>query len=78
VNFKYPSREKAVFNGLSFKVEAGQKVGLVGSSGCGKSTIMQLVLRFYEINQGLIMIDGRDIKNYDLYHLRQSFGIVTQ
>jgi ATP-binding cassette subfamily B (MDR/TAP) protein 1 len=53
-------------------------VGLVGSSGCGKSTIMQLVLRFYEVDQGMILIDGRNIKDYDIYHLRGSFGVVTQ
>jgi ABC-type multidrug transport system fused ATPase/permease subunit len=78
VSFKYPSREKEVFRGLSFQVTLGQKIGLVGSSGCGKSTIMQLILRFYDIDSGLILIDGKSIKDYDLYHLREAFGIVTQ
>lgn len=78
VSFKYPSREKAVFSGLSFIVGQGQKIGLVGSSGCGKSTVLQLVMRFYDIDSGLILIDGKNIKDFDLYHLRSSFGVVTQ
>jgi len=78
VSFKYPSREKEVFAGLSFQVAVGEKVGLVGSSGCGKSTIMQLILRFYDVDSGLVLIDGKNIKDYDLYHLRRAFGIVTQ
>lgn len=78
VSFKYPSREKAVFTNLSLQVGVGQKIGLVGSSGCGKSTIMQLILRFYDIDSGLILIDGKSIKDFDIYHLRKAFGIVTQ
>lgn len=78
VCFKYPSREKMVFENLSFSINAGSKVGLVGSSGCGKSTVVQLLLRFYEIRSGNILIDGRNIKEFDLYHLRENFGVVTQ
>ena len=78
VAFKYPSRENDVFEGLNFKVEAGQKVALVGSSGCGKSTIVQLLLRFYDVKEGEILIDGVNIKEFDLRHLRRSFGYVSQ
>lgn len=59
-----------VFENLSFTIDPSTKVGIVGSSGCGKSTVMQLLLRFYDISSGLILIDGRNIKDYDLYYLR--------
>jgi len=78
VTFKYPTRDNDVFKGLSFQVPAGNKVALVGSSGCGKSTIVQLLLRFYDVKQGQILIDGKDIKEFNLRHLRQSFGFVSQ
>ena len=54
VGFKYPSRENEVFKGLNLKVNAGKKVALVGASGCGKSTIVQLLLRFYDVLEGEI------------------------
>lgn len=78
VKFKYPTREKIIFDGLSFKINAKTKVALVGPSGCGKSTIMQLLLRFYDVDEGEILIDGKNIKEYDLHHLRDSFGFVSQ
>jgi ABC-type multidrug transport system fused ATPase/permease subunit len=53
-------------------------VGLVGASGCGKSTIIQLLLRFYEPSEGIILIDGIDIKDYDIDALRRHFGVVSQ
>lgn len=53
-------------------------MGLVGASGCGKSTIIQLLLRFYEPNEGSIFVDGLDIKDYDIDALRRHFGIVSQ
>jgi len=78
VTFKYPTRDNDVFKGLSFQVPAGNKVALVGSSGCGKSTIVQLLMRFYDVKQGQILIDGKDIKEFNLRHLRKSFGFVSQ
>lgn len=78
VSFKYPSREKLIFKNLSFKVEASKKVALVGPSGCGKSTILALLQRFYDADSGEILIDGVDIKKYDLRHLRQCYGVVSQ
>ena len=53
-------------------------MGLVGASGCGKSTIIQLLLRFYEPNEGSILVDGVDLKEYDINALRRHFGIVSQ
>ena len=76
--FKYPSREKQIFKGLNFTVKASQKVAFVGPSGCGKSTILALLQRFYDVDQGEILIDGVNIKNYDLKHLRETYGVVSQ
>jgi len=76
--FKYPSREKQILKGLNLKINASTKVALVGPSGCGKSTILALLQRFYDPDQGDIFIDGVSIKEYDLNHLRQCFGVVSQ
>mgnify|MGYP000879381875 CR=1 FL=1 len=78
VKFEYPTRKKQIFDGLSFTINANTKVALVGPSGCGKSTIMQLLLRFYDVDEGEILIDGKNIKEYDIHHLRKSFGLVSQ
>ncbi|EAS02072.1 multidrug resistance protein-like transporter family ABC domain protein (macronuclear) [Tetrahymena thermophila SB210] len=78
VSFKYPNREAQVFDQLSFTVKRGQKVAFVGPSGSGKSSILQLVMRFYDTYEGQILIDGRDLKSYDLKQFRKSFGIVSQ
>ena len=77
VTFKYPEREKIVIEDLSFKAEAG-KFALVGHSGSGKSTIIQLLLRFYQPTEGEILLNGRNINDFDLYSLRKQFGLVSQ
>jgi ABC transporter fused permease/ATP-binding protein len=77
--FSYPARpDVAVLNQLSLKINAFETIAIVGSSGAGKSTISQLLMRFYDLNQGSISIDGKDIKDYDLYALRNQIGIVSQ
>ena len=58
------------------KILSNETVALVGESGCGKSTIVSLILRFYEVNDGSILLDGVDIRDYDLVSLRQSLGLV--
>eukprot|EP01016_Furgasonia_blochmanni_P035226 TRINITY_DN3880_c0_g1_i16.p1 TRINITY_DN3880_c0_g1~~TRINITY_DN3880_c0_g1_i16.p1 ORF type:complete len:952 (+),score=286.58 TRINITY_DN3880_c0_g1_i16:120-2858(+) len=78
VSFKYPSRNQQVLKNISFKISAGDKVAFVGPSGCGKSTIIQLLQRFYDPDEGEILIDGVSIKDYDLIHLRNQIGIVSQ
>lgn len=78
VIFRYEGRKNPVLNGLSLKIPKGCNSAFVGASGCGKSTIMQLVLRFYDPIEGQILIDGVDIRSYALDHLRRSFGIVRQ
>lgn len=69
---------KPVLNDISFTVEPGQTVALVGHTGSGKSSIINLLMRFYEFQQGQILIDGVDIRQYPLSELRRHFGLVVQ
>ncbi|KAF7822863.1 putative multidrug resistance protein [Senna tora] len=79
VFFAYPTRpEQMIFKGLCLKVEAGRTVALVGQSGCGKSTIIGLIERFYEPVNGLVCIDDQDIKSYSLRVLRSHIALVSQ
>lgn len=79
VSFSYPARLDAlVLNKLSLKIEARQTIAIVGSSGSGKSTIAQLLMRFYDVDSGEILIDQNPISEYDLYALRNQIGIVSQ
>lgn len=79
VNFTYPMREKLpVLSDFNMKIEATKKIALVGHSGCGKSTITNLLLRFYNINSGKIEIDGIDLNDYDIKSLRRQIGFVMQ
>jgi ABC transporter fused permease/ATP-binding protein len=79
VGFTYPTRtEVEVLKQVTFRVEPGEKVALAGHSGAGKSTIIQLLLRFYGVGQGRILVDGRDVKEWDLKALRSKIGIVPQ
>ncbi len=79
VVFSYPSRpETLVLNGINLRVSSGQKVALVGHSGAGKSTIAQLIMRFYSHHSGEIRIDNKPINEYELLPLRQNIGIVPQ
>uniref|UniRef100_UPI00398E631E bile salt export pump-like n=1 Tax=Pristiophorus japonicus TaxID=55135 RepID=UPI00398E631E len=77
--FTYPSRpDFQVLNGLSVSVEPGQTLAFVGSSGCGKSTSVQLLERFYDPNQGKVLIDGHNTETIDPAFLRSKIGIVSQ
>jgi subfamily B ATP-binding cassette protein MsbA len=78
VHFTYPGSTDEVLNDLNFTIKKGSIVALVGSSGAGKSTILDLVPRFYDISSGNILIDDIDIKTMDLVGLRHLFGIVSQ
>lgn len=79
VSFKYPTRaDVAVLQDLSLSIKAGEKIALVGHSGAGKSTIVQLLMRFYDWQEGKIMVDGQDIREYNLAGYRQHIGIVPQ
>uniref|UniRef100_A0A8C0G9J4 ATP-binding cassette sub-family B member 5 n=1 Tax=Chelonoidis abingdonii TaxID=106734 RepID=A0A8C0G9J4_CHEAB len=79
VQFSYPSRpDVQVLKGLTLKIDCGQTVALVGSSGCGKSTMVQLLQRFYDPQEGVITVDGHDIKSLNLRHYREFIGVVSQ
>jgi ATP-binding cassette subfamily B protein len=77
VSFRYGSRSP-VYKDLSFHIEQGQCAGFVGASGCGKSTMIKLILKFYETEQGTIRIDDHDIKDIDAVTLRSRIGYVPQ
>ncbi|MBP5598573.1 MAG: ABC transporter ATP-binding protein, partial [Pseudobutyrivibrio sp.] len=77
VCFSYDKSKKLIEN-LNIKVEPGQKVAIVGPTGAGKSTIINLLMRFYDIDSGQILIDGRDIRDINLDNLRSNFGMVLQ
>jgi len=68
--FRYPSRKKYVLKNFNLRIEPNQKVAIVGHSGTGKSTIASLLLRFYDSSKGAILVDGVDIKDYDLKSFR--------
>ncbi|NXD79725.1 MDR1 protein, partial [Halcyon senegalensis] len=79
VYFNYPSRpDTEILKGLNLKVSCGQTVALVGGSGCGKSTTVQLIQRFYDPKEGMITIDGQDIKTLNVRYLREIIGVVNQ
>ncbi|KAK6165339.1 hypothetical protein SNE40_022285 [Patella caerulea] len=77
--FTYPSRpDVKVLQDLNLRVEKGKVVALVGASGSGKSTVVQLVQRFYDAEQGQVLVDGKDIKTFNVRHLREQIGVVSQ
>lgn len=79
VHFQYPSRpDVPVLKGIDLKIEGGKTVALVGSSGSGKSTIVQLLMQFYPIHKGKITVNGSDIYDYNISELRKNIAIVPQ
>lgn len=78
VSFRYPNTEKYVLKKCSFTIEPNEKIGLVGINGAGKSSIVKLIFRFYDPEEGVIKLDGIDIKEYDVYAVRKVFGILFQ
>lgn len=78
VSFEYPDDHNHVLKNLSFTIRAGERIGLVGTSGGGKTTLCNLIPRFYDVTSGEILIDGQDIKTVTLESLRQAIGVVQQ
>merc|ERR1719386_684092 len=77
--FHYPSRpDKQILHGVDITIEAGTTVALVGRSGCGKSTIVSLIQRFYDVEEGEVLIDGEQIKDLNVASLRSHMGYVGQ
>ena len=77
VSFSYVP-EKPLIEHLNLSVQPGQRVALVGPTGCGKTTLINLLLRFYDVNEGSIRVDGKDIRDYTRKSLRSNFGMVLQ
>lgn len=78
VTFAYPDGEEAVLKDISFTVKKGETIAFIGSTGSGKSTLISLVPRFYDVSQGSIRINGRDIRSYKIDSLRACIGYVAQ
>ena len=78
VGFRYEEGQEKVLSHVSLKVDAGEYVALVGTSGAGKTTLCSLIPRFYEVTFGTIYLDGVDVRNYTLSSLRKSIGVVQQ
>ena len=78
VSFEYPDNHNRIFTGLNFNIKSGEKIAFIGPSGGGKTTLCNLIPRFYDINDGEILVDGKNIKEYTLKSLRNNIGIVQQ
>ncbi len=78
VSFKYPDAEEYILKNISFKAKSGDTLALIGSTGSGKSTIVNLIMRFYDVTEGEILIDGKNIKDYKLSALYKKIGYVPQ
>lgn len=77
IDFGYSEKERFIKN-LNFSIEPGQKVAIVGPTGCGKTTLMNLLMRFYDVTSGKILVDGENIQEVNRKFLRKSFGMVLQ
>ena len=77
VHFGY-NPDQIIIRDFSAKVKPGQKIAIVGPTGAGKTTMVKLLMRFYDVNEGRILVDGHDIRNYDRHELREAFGMVLQ
>lgn len=79
VSFRYyKNSEDAVLKDINLKIPAGKTVGIIGSTGCGKTTLVSLIPRLYDTDNGSVLIDGIDVKDYPLYNLREGIGMVLQ
>lgn len=78
VSFMYPDADEYVLKNVSFKVEKGKTLAIIGSTGSGKSTIVNLIMRFYDVTEGEILVDGINIKDYNLERLYEKLGYVSQ
>ena len=77
-NVSYSADDEDIIHQINFRVKSGQTVGILGSSGSGKSTIMNLLCRFYDVTDGEVLVDGKNVKDLDLYNLRQNIGMAMQ
>lgn len=78
VSFCYDNNSSESLKNISFKVKKGESLGIIGSTGCGKTTLLNLLLAFYDVSVGTIRLHGKDIRNMPLHEIRKKFGIVFQ
>ena len=78
VSFHYPDAEECVIENISFTAGKGETVAIIGSTGCGKSTVINLIPRFYDATEGQVLVDGVDVRNYTQKALRNKIGYVSQ
>ncbi len=78
VSFKYPDAEDYVIENISFRVKPGEKVAFIGATGCGKSTVVNLIPRFYDVTEGQVLVGGIDVREYTQEALRNKIGYVSQ
>jgi ATP-binding cassette, subfamily B, bacterial len=78
VDFGYSGSEANALNGISLTIEPGETVALVGQTGAGKSTLVKLIARFYDVTSGAVLVDGTDVRDYDLADYRHQLGVVPQ
>ncbi len=78
VGFRYPGAERWAVRNLSFTLKAGEVLALVGENGAGKTTLVKLLSRLYDPDEGRILLDGRDLREYDLFDLRSNIGVIFQ
>jgi len=78
VGFRYPGAERWAVRHLDFKLNAGETLALVGENGAGKTTLVKLLARLYDPDEGRILLDGHDLRSYDLFALRANIGVIFQ
>lgn len=78
VTFVYPDGEEPVLRDVSFEAKRGETIAFIGSTGSGKSTLVNLIPRFYDVSEGRILIDGMDVRDYDVFALRNKLGVIPQ
>lgn len=78
VSFRYPDAEECVLSDISFTAKKGETVAFIGSTGCGKSTVINLIPRFYDVTEGAVLVDGVDVREYRQHALRNKIGYVSQ
>jgi len=78
VSFRYPGDEREILHGVSFAADPGQTIAILGTTGSGKSTLINLIPRFYDVTEGSVKLDGHDVRNVTLASLRSQIGIVMQ
>jgi ATP-binding cassette subfamily B multidrug efflux pump len=78
VHFRYPGDEREILRGIRFAAEPGQTVAILGTTGSGKSTLVNLIPRFYDVTEGAVLLDGHDVREVTLASLRSQIGVVMQ